>query len=106
MRGEEGQATVELVLFLPFLLLTAVALPALFAWRAADEQAGSAAEAGAMAVLQGTDPRAAVRDALPDDTRATIAVHGRTVAVTVHPRVVVGAGLLSATETADASEAP
>jgi hypothetical protein len=106
MRGDEGQATVELVLFLPVLLLVALALTAVFAWRAADEQAGWAAEAGAMAVLQGTDPRAAARAALPEHIRATIAVHGRTVAVTVHPHLVVAAGLLTATETADASDAP
>jgi hypothetical protein len=108
MRGDDGQATIELVLFLPFLLLLALAGAALLAAQAADEQAGMAAEAGALALFAGSDARAAARDALSPGTRATIEVHGRRVTVNVRPYVAVDAvaRLLTATETADTGAAP
>jgi hypothetical protein len=55
----------------------------------AGEQAGQAAEAGALAVMQGADPRAAARRALPPETRgrAEIDVHGDRVTVHVRPRL-------------------
>jgi pilus assembly protein CpaE len=64
-RGEDGQATVELVALLP-----ALALVAALAWQAllAGETwwlAGAAAREGARARALGDDPRAAARGVLP-----------------------------------------
>jgi hypothetical protein len=106
MSGDDGQATVELIALLPLVLLLALAATAVFAWRAADEQAGLAAEAGAIAVTTGDDPRTSARAALPPHAHATIHVHDRTVTVHVHPRLPVAAGLLTAAETAHAGAAP
>jgi hypothetical protein len=89
MSGDDGQATVELVALLPLLLVIALTAAALLAAHTAGEQAGQAAEAGALAVLQGADPRAAARRALPRGTRgrAEINVHGHRVTVHVRPRL-------------------
>jgi hypothetical protein len=108
MKGESGQATVELVFVLPLVLLVAVAGAALLAAEAATEQAGMAAEAGAIAIVNGDDPRAAARRALPDDTHARIDVHGRRITIHVRPHVVIRSlgRLLTATATADAGAAP
>jgi hypothetical protein len=107
MSGDDGQATVELVFFLPLLLLLAAAGAALLAAGAAEEQAGLAAEAGALAILEGSDPRAAAREALPPRTHATIDVRGRRVTVHVRPAIALTAlaRRLTATEWADAGEA-
>jgi hypothetical protein len=98
-----GQATVELVAFLPLLLAVALAAAALLAAHAAGEQAGQAAQAGAIALLQDRDPREAARRALPDGAhaRATIEVEGRRVTVTVRPSLPIEA--LAETMTARAT---
>jgi hypothetical protein len=103
-----GQATVEVVAFLPLLLAVALAAAALLAGHAAGEQAGQAAQAGAMALLQGGDPHEAARRALPRDARATIEVEGRRVTVTVRPRLPVAplSTALAARATADAGPNP
>ena len=87
MTREDGQATVELVALLPLLLIAALAGATLVAAHVAGEQAGQAAEAGAMALLRGGDARAAARGALPSGTRdrAAIEVHGRRVTVRIRP---------------------
>jgi hypothetical protein len=89
MSGDDGQATVELVALLPLLLVIALTAAALLAAHSAGEQAGQAAEAGALALLQGTDARTAARRALPPGTRgrAEIDVHGDRVTVHVRPRL-------------------
>jgi hypothetical protein len=93
MSGDDGQATVELVALLPLLLVIALAAAAVLADHTAGEQAGQAAEAGALAVMQGADPRAAARRALPRETRgrAEIDVHGDRVTVHVRPRLPLDA---------------
>lgn len=93
LRSPSGQATVELVALLPLLFAVGLSAVALVAGHGAAEQAGSAAQAGAMAILQGGDPREAARRALPADLRprATITVEGRRVTVRVRPRVPVAA---------------
>jgi hypothetical protein len=103
-----GQATVELVAFLPLLLAAGLAATALLAGHAADEQAGQAAQAGAMALIQGGDPREAARRALPDGarSRATIEVEGRRVSVTVRPRLPIAALSKSMTARATAHAGP
>jgi hypothetical protein len=105
-RGSAGQATVELVALLPLALLVALAIAQLLAAGSARELAGNAAEAGAVALLQGSDPAAAARAALPgwSRDRAAVRVSGRRVEIRLHPRTVVPllADRLDATASADA----
>jgi hypothetical protein len=105
---DDGQATVELVAFLPLLLVAALAGAAILAAHTAGEQAGQAAQAGAMALLQGGDPRAAARAALPDGAGARIRVAGRRVTVRVRPDLPLAAleRPLTSTATADAGPEP
>jgi hypothetical protein len=87
--GERGQSTVEIVGLLPLVALIALVAFTVVASSTAQEQAGEAAAAGALALLQGgADPRAAAREALPRDVRAraAITVSGRRVHVRVVPR--------------------
>jgi hypothetical protein len=104
-----GQASVELVAILPLALLVALAIAQLLAAGMARELAGNAAEAGAVAVLQGTDPGAAARAALPgwSRERATVRVSGRRIEIRVRPRTVIPllADRLAATASADAGPA-
>jgi hypothetical protein len=106
--SDAGQATVELVALLPLLLVVAVAAAALLAGHGAREQAGQAAQAGAMALLQGGDPRAAARRALPAGVRARAAVevHGRRVTVRVRPRLPVAAAAEAMTAAVSADAGP
>lgn len=89
MRSDRGQAAVELVALLPLVLTAGLAAATVLAAHAAAEHAGQAAEAGAIALIRGEDPREAARDTLPDGAtaRATIDVTGRRVTVHVRPRV-------------------
>jgi len=105
-RAQGGQASVELVGVIPLALLVALAMGQLLAAGAARELADNAAEAGATAMLQGTDPAAAARAALPgwSRERASVSVSGHRVAVRLRPPTVlpVLAGRLEASESADA----
>jgi Flp pilus assembly protein TadG len=87
--GTAGQASVELVAALPVVLVVALAAFAVISAHAAAEQAGEAAEAGAVAILQDHDPRAAARAALPAAVRprAQIVIAGTRVHVQVRPRL-------------------
>ena len=106
--SEHGQATVELTALLPLLAIVALSAYTVLAARSADEHAGAAAEAGAIALIQERDPRAAARDALPRSVRrrATTTLSGRRVTVTVRPRVPLFAAWLTARATADAGPEP
>jgi hypothetical protein len=110
LHTEVGQSSVELVALLPLALLVGLAILTLLAARSASGQAAAAAQAGAMALLQDAEPRAAARSALPPDARprATIQVHARKVTVTVKPATRVGflAETLTATASADAGPVP
>jgi hypothetical protein len=101
-----GQATIELVALAPLLLVAALAAAAIVVHAAAEEHASEAAQAGAMALLQDEDARAAARDALPegDRARATITVGRRTVTVTLPPAAPIAP--LDATASADAGPEP
>jgi hypothetical protein len=107
---EHGQATVELIAFLPLLLAVALAGASLLAAQSAGEQAGAAAQAGAMALLQGGDARAAATRALPAAvrSRAVVRVRGRRVTVRVRPRLPTATLVraLTARATADAGPEP
>jgi hypothetical protein len=107
-RSGSGQATVELAGLLP--LVAPVALAAFTALAAfmAREQAGVAAEAGAVALLQDRDAKTAAHEALPQAarSRAEVRLAGRRVTVAVRPRVPLLAGHLEARVTADAGPEP
>jgi hypothetical protein len=107
---EDGQATVELVGLLPLLLAVALTGATVLAGQAASEQAGQAAEAAAIAGIQGGDPRRAARDALPDrrESNADVAIDGSRITVTVRPRTPLPflACALEATATAHAGPEP
>jgi hypothetical protein len=88
MSGSRGQASVEVIGLLPLVALIALIAFTVIASHTAGEQAGEAAEAGALVLLQGgADPRAAAADALPETARkrATITITGRRVHVRVRP---------------------
>jgi pilus assembly protein CpaE len=69
-RGQCGQASVELLGTLPLLLLVGLAVFQLLAVGYAKVEAGSAAEAAALALVAGGDARAAARESLPGWSRA------------------------------------
>ena len=89
--GPRGQASVELLGILPLALLIALAIAQFLAAGSARELAGNAAEAGAVALLQGTDPTEAARNALPgwSRDRATIDISGHRVEIHLRPRAVI-----------------
>lgn len=104
--GESGQASVELVALVPLLIAVVIAAAQLLAAGAAGELADHAAEAGAVAMLQGADPAAAAREAVPDWSRSrmTVRVDGRRVRVRLRPLSPVPglAGVLEADREASA----
>jgi hypothetical protein len=110
LTGQAGQATVEVVAFLPLLVTVAFALFSVLAAAAAREQAGHAAEAAAVALLQERDPAAAAKAAVPPGTakRLRVARDGRRITVRVRPALPVAAvdRLLTAEAVADAGPEP
>lgn len=88
---DRGQAAVELVAMLPIVATVALACGQLLAAGAAREAAASAAQAAAMAHLQGGDPARAARSAAPGWARArmSIRLEGPVARVTVTPRAVI-----------------
>lgn len=109
-RSCAGQAAVELVAALPVAVVLAAAIGQFLATRAAEELAGHAAEAGAVALLEGADPVRMAGQALPgwSRSRVRITVVDRRVRVWIRPREVLpGVGrLLTATSQADAGPQP
>jgi hypothetical protein len=107
---EAGQATIEVVGMLPLLALAGMAVLQLLAAGAAQEYAGHAAEAGAIALGEGHDARDAARDAIPGWSRRRLAVEvdGRRVEVRLRPPAIMGSvgDLLAAEATADAGPEP
>jgi len=83
----EGQASVELIAAAPILLAVTLAAAQLLAAGLCRELAGDAAGAGAAALLQGRDPQAAARRALPGWSRGQVRVtrRGREMRVAISP---------------------
>jgi hypothetical protein len=93
VRAERGQAAVELLGALPVLIALGLAVAQLLAAGYAAVLAGSAAEAGALAIAGGADPEASVRNALPGWGRAdaSVDVDGGRVAVRLRPPSLIDA---------------
>ena len=87
LRGDRGQASVEVLGAAPALLLVGLVLLQLLAVGYSAVLAGTAAEAGALALVAGGDPRAGVRESLPGWARAgaKVSVSGGTVRVRLSP---------------------
>ena len=104
----DGQASVELVGLLPLVVAVALAAWSFVASWAAHEQAGAAAEAGAVALLRDGDAREAALAALPAGATASAALDGRRVTVRVEPRLPLPglSGLLAARAEAHAGPEP
>ena len=107
LRRSGGQAAVELVALIPVLVVVVAAVVQVLAAGRAHERAEAAAEAGAVALLQESDPKDAIERALgPAEERATYVIEGRRVRVTVRPRAFAPglADALAATARADAGD--
>jgi hypothetical protein len=105
----DGQSSVELLGLLPLIAVVTLAAFQLLATGLTRTAASSAAEAAAMALLQGQDPATAARAATPRWTHRhlTVRVDGRHVHVRITPPGIVPgtAGLLVAEAEADAGPA-
>jgi hypothetical protein len=101
-----GQASIELLGTLPLLLVVALGAAQLLAAGLCREYAAQSARAGAVALLQGRDPREAAREAVPGWSHrgVEVAIEGRRVTVRVRPRAALPglAGVLTAESAADA----
>jgi hypothetical protein len=86
MNAQRGQASIEVLGAVPAILLVGLFLLQLLAVGYSSVLAGSAAEAGALALAAGTDPEAGVREALPGWTRAHARVSVRQGEVQVRVR--------------------
>lgn len=90
--SERGQASIEMLIAIPLLLVVALAIAQALAIGSAREAARSAAQAGALAVLQGGDPRQAARAAVPDLDDIEVSVRGAAVTVSVQPVALLPVG--------------
>jgi hypothetical protein len=86
LRAATGQASVEILAMLPVLVAVALVVLQLLAVGYASVLAGSAAEAGALALAADADPQASVREALPGWSRAGARVSVDDDRVEVHLR--------------------
>jgi hypothetical protein len=104
--GARGQASIELLGTLPLLLVVVLGGAQLLAAGLCREYAAQSARAGAVALIQGEDPREAAREAVPgwSSRSVDVAVEGRRVTVRVRPRAALPglAGVLASESAADA----
>lgn len=108
-RSQRGQATVELIGLIPVVVAVGVAVFCVLAAGRARELAAHAAGAGAVALLQDGDAKAAARDAVGRSAGSIeVDVRGRRVTVEVRPRMPVRSlePLFTATRSADAGPEP
>jgi hypothetical protein len=82
-----GQATLEALGLIPLMLVVGLGVMQLLAVGYASALAGGAAEAGALALAAGRDPRVGAREALPgwSEARAQVSVDGGRVEVRLRP---------------------
>lgn len=109
VRGERGQATIELLGLIPVAVAVGIAVFCVLAAGRARELADHAAGAGAVALLQGGDPEAAARRAIARSAGSfEVTVRGRMVTVEVRPHLPLRAlsSMLAATCSADAGPEP
>ena len=109
VRGQRGQATVELLGLIPVAVAVGIAVFCVLAAGRARELAGHAAGAGAVALLQDGDPRSAVRHALGTSAGTVdVSIRERVITVRVTPRLPVPAlgRIFTATRSADAGPEP
>jgi hypothetical protein len=87
LASTRGQATVEAVALIPAILAIGLVMFQLLAVGYAGVLAGTAAEAGALALAAGADARAGVKESLPGwaDARTRITVDDGRVEVHVRP---------------------
>ena len=90
---ERGQGSVEFLAVLPVVVVVALAAAQLLAVGYSSVLAGNAAEAGALALAGGGDPRAAARAAMPgwSRARARVSVKGGEVSVSLRPPTLLRA---------------
>ena len=91
--AERGQGSVEFLAVLPVVVVVALAAAQLLAVGYSSVLAGNAAEAGALALAGGGDPRAAARAAMPgwSRARAQVSVKGGEVSVSLRPPTLLRA---------------
>jgi hypothetical protein len=107
--AERGQATVELLGLIPVAVAVGIAVFCVLAAGRARELAAHAAGAGAVALLQNGDPKAAARRAVGSSAGSMeVSVRGRVVTVEVSPPLPVRrlSPVLAATRSADAGPEP
>jgi hypothetical protein len=87
LRDSRGQATLEALALIPLLVALGLGLLQLLAVGYASVIAGNAAEAGALALARGDDPKSEARRALPgwSTARASIDIRGGRVQVHLRP---------------------
>jgi hypothetical protein len=87
LSSARGQATLEALGLIPLMLVVGLGMLQLLAVGYASVLAGGAAEAGALALAAGRDPRAGAREALPgwSETRSQVRVDGGRVEVSLRP---------------------
>ena len=102
--SQRGQATVELVALVPILVAVGFGVLAVLSAGRASSAAQGAAEAAAVAIIQGTDGAAAARRSLAGRRHrdATVSIRGGRVRVTVRPSLPFFEGALTASAEADA----
>jgi hypothetical protein len=93
LRGDDGQATLELLAGVPALVMAGLVALQLLATGYSLTLADGAAEAGAMALAAGKSPRPAVREALPGWAagRTDVQVRGGRLTVRLEPPSPLGA---------------
>ena len=85
--GEAGQASVELLAFVPLLVGIVATVAGLLAGYGAREAADQAAVAAAVASLQGSDPEEAARRASPGWSQVSVKVVRGEATVVVRPKL-------------------
>src|SRR4051812_39421138 len=90
-RSPRGQSSVEVVAMVPLVAIVAFAVLQVLAAGLASELADHAAEAGAVALLEGADAHRAAREAVPGWSGAhlDVSVHDKRVRVRVRPPAVL-----------------